>query len=99
MEHCCKEMQFFLEEEKISIGYSSRFRSYYINLKGSGAVQRIIYCPWCGKLLPKPLDNEYDLELSKLLNVPLDDITLDTYYSKSLPKEFKTEEWWKKRGL
>jgi len=94
-------MDFFLEESKISIGYSGKFRSYYINLKGSGGGQRIHYCPWCGKKLPKILDDEYDQELSKATGIAIDNITLDTYSSSNpnLPLEFRTDEWWKKRGL
>jgi len=98
--HCCQLMSEFLEESKVAIGYSERFKSYYLYLKGSDvASQRIYYCPWCGEKMPKPLDDEYDTELSKVLNINIDDITLDTYSDPEIPKEFKTDEWWKKRGL
>lgn len=92
-------MNFFLKENKVSIGYSKRFRSYYLNLKSSGGCQDIYYCPWCGKKLPKNLDNEYDTELSNVLKIPVDEISLYNYHDPNLPKEFKTDEWWKKRGL
>jgi hypothetical protein len=102
MDHCCNLMDEFLEENKVSIGYSERFRSYYIELKTSkSATQDIYYCPWCGKKLPKILDDEYDQELSKATGIAIDNITLDTYSSSNpnLPPEFRTDEWWKKRGL
>lgn len=99
MMYCCNEMVSFLEESKVSIGYSPRFRSYYINLKGSEGAQRINFCPWCGSSLPKALDEEYDEELSKVLNINKEDITLDTYHRNDIPPEFKSDEWWKIRGL
>jgi hypothetical protein len=94
-------MGFFLDENRVAIGYSKKFRGYYINLRSSSGCQDIYFCPWCGKDLPKILDDEYDQELSKATGIAIDDITLDTYSSSNpnLPLEFKTDEWWKKRGL
>jgi hypothetical protein len=101
MEHCCSEMSYFLQEQKVAIGYSKRFRSYFINLISSKyATQSIYYCPWCGNKLPKALDDEYDEALSIDTSIPLDDINLNTYSrDPRIPEEFKTDEWWKKRGL
>ena len=56
-------------------------------------------CPWCGNALPKALHDEYDQELAKVLNIPVEDINLETYSSADIPSEFKTDAWWKKRGL
>lgn len=97
--NCCKQMQYFLEEDKVAIGYSKRFRLYYIRLKGSDGVQTIHHCPWCGIKLPEILDDMYDEELSKALNIDKDDINIDTYDDPKIPSEFKTDEWWKKRGI
>ncbi|WP_425363531.1 DUF6980 family protein [Candidatus Tisiphia endosymbiont of Hybos culiciformis] len=98
-QHCCKSMEHFLEEGRVSIGYSAKWRSYYINLKKSVASQDIYHCPWCGTKLPTNLDDEYDNEVSKVMDIAVEDITLHTYEDPNLPEEFKTDEWWKKRGL
>ena len=99
-EHCCSLMQDFLEENKVAIGYSKKLRAYYIDLKTSKiACQTMYFCPWCGKKLPKILEDEYDQAISVKLSIPIGDITLETYDDPRLPLEFKTDEWWKKRGL
>ena len=99
MKLCCRELDFFLKEKKVSIGYNARFRSYYIPLAGLGGVQRITFCPWCGTKLPPALDDEYDEAISSILNIPIEEITLDPYHDPNLPAEFKSDEWWKKQGL
>lgn len=94
--HCCEFMDECLSDARIQIFYEPISREYYIPLIGSQAVQCIIYCPFCGKKLPSDLrnrlyeilENEYDIEPE-----------FDFKKTKGLPKEFLTDEWWKKRGL
>ena len=56
----------------------------------------INYCPFCGKKLPKWLDpedwilKEYGEDYLRYTSDPK---------RKEPPAEFKTDEWWKKRGL
>ncbi len=93
-------MQFFLEEEKVAIGYSAKFRAYFIELKDCNAgTQDIKYCPWCGRKFLEMLDKEYDKALSKALGIRPKDITLSHYTTSNIPPEFHTDKWWKKRGL
>ena len=96
MKDCCKILNNFLEENRISIGYNSKFREYYINLKGSDGYQLIKYCPWCGNKLPKNLRNNWFNILEKEFNIfnPFDD-----FESKKIPNEFLTDIWWKERKL
>jgi hypothetical protein len=89
--HCCKEMDFFLEENRVAISYINYERLYAIDLKSSNGLQTIYYCPWCGSKLPKVLDD-------KRLEI-LEELGFDEPYEQEIPKEFKTDEWWKKRGL
>ncbi len=99
-EYCCETMNEELESQKVAIGYNEKFRTYYIHLQGSkNGSCRIDYCPWCSSKLPTPLDEKYDEFLSKAIKIPVDEITLQTYQSKKIPPEFKTDEWWKKRRL
>ncbi|HSC25213.1 MAG TPA: hypothetical protein VLB80_03300 [Candidatus Babeliales bacterium] len=59
-------------------------------------IYEINYCPWCAKPLPKDLRDEW-------LEVLKEEYDLDDPDSKEqkklVPEEFKTDEWWKKRGL
>ena len=94
--HCCSLMNDFLNDGRVQIFYSPQTREYYIPLKKHMAVQCIFYCPWCGSRLPKDLREEYfDIIYDELHLEPEFKVT-DT---PGLPEEFKTDEWWKKRGL
>ena len=95
MKHCCNQMEFFLKEGKVSIFYDQRIRLYGIRLKESkNAIQKINFCPWCGAKLPVDLSDAFFSELSKALNKEASLFDLEV-----APVEFKSDEWWKKRGL
>lgn len=70
----------------------------------------IDYCPFCGIKLPKLLSDEYSIELEKVLGRKGYEALF--YYKdegafkecpvldrNKVPEEFKTDEWWIKRGL
>ncbi len=97
MEHCCEELNKFISEEEVNLFYSPQERFYGINYKPKtgGGVQLIKFCPWCGSKLSKDLIDEY----AKLVFDELGLDPLDRNYRKKLPSEFKSCEWWKKRGL
>jgi Zn-finger nucleic acid-binding protein len=59
----------------------------------SGGFEAMNYCPFCGAKFPERLDGE----LSKILQTEYGLESWKEY--KKAPKEFKTDEWWKKRGL
>jgi hypothetical protein len=94
MKNCCEQMDYFLTEGKVAITYQSDTRLYAINLKGSSAIQKINFCPWCGHLLPKDLSEEHFLEIVASFGREPNLDELD-----QIPTELKTDEWWKKRGL
>lgn len=96
-------MDLFLEDIRIPIQYAPSYREYDILMLENGncrknmlAVQGIDYCPWCSKKLPKSLRNKWFEMLEK--NYDLDDPDSEEQ-EKLVPEEFKTDEWWKKRGL
>jgi hypothetical protein len=96
MQYCCDRLNRYIEDRRIPINYSAKFREYYLPLGcKSSAIQLIDYCPWCGTKLPVSLNDEY-------ISI-LDEYGIDDYFDeeqlKRLPPEFKTDEWWKKRGL
>ena len=96
IEHCCERMDFFLKEEKVDIFYYKRWREYAIGMKnGTSAVQIIHFCPWCAAKLPESVsDKWFDILESE------HGIDTSTGAEKErIPEEFRTDEWWKKRGL
>ena len=113
-EVCCdrmwKEIGLFFKKElnrhnmlESSVWYEESTREYVLladkapdDYMGSP----ISFCPFCGSMLPSVLNPE-----DTILKEYGDDYvryTFDPLY-KELPadvrKEFKTDEWWKKRGL
>jgi len=92
MKHCCEELSFILDEDRTAIGYYEQYREYQLHIRNSDAVYNLIFCPWCGKKLPESLRGAFfDLIETEL--------GMDDYDPDKLPEEFKTDEWWKKRGL
>lgn len=94
--HCCELMDMFLKDPKIPLKYYPMAREYGMSLNHSSAVQLLFYCPWCGKKLPESLRDKYfDLLENEYHVEPEFDIQQDP----NVPAEFKSDEWWKKRGL
>lgn len=101
--HCCEWMSLFLKDSRVTIVYVPYCRTYaipqlsknqklYPITKGS----RINYCPWCAQHLPQNLINEWFDILEKEYQLDNPD---DKHQTLLVPEEFKTDEWWKKRGL
>ena len=95
MEHCCNEMNLFIENTRDPIKYHLVFRTYYIDYNTSNIIT-MEYCPWCGKKFPKELRDEFFDILEEEYQIETD---MGEYKETDLPKEFRTDEWWKKRGL
>ena len=99
IEHCCSLMDEYLLEGDIAIHYSPVLREYTIPVldgrdgsSSSGIVLR--FCAWCGKELPMSLRDEWFETLQSLGYDPgpwSDD--------PKLPEEFRTDVWWKGKGL
>lgn len=108
--HCCKFMDFLLDENKVAIYYNPIYKEYFIRLWSYPNAKHVIYyCPWCGHEFTPSLINEYFDTLQKEYNINYCDC-LDYYFEWheekpeeekeiELPEEFKSDEWWKKRGL
>ena len=98
--HCCLIMHYNTDKtdpENVSpCSYNPKFREYYLDaIIGHGA-EKITFCPYCGTKLPKGLSDEWFDILEK--EYGLDDPGMPDQKEK-VPAEFKTDEWWKKRGL
>lgn len=104
---CCDEIYNVLLGEndgncELHFGYDPVLRRYFIDVRSEygGAVQLIRHCPWCGKCFPRSLLNEFVEELKKKLNIKTNDIGFgELRERKDIPQEFKSDEWWKKRGF
>jgi len=71
--------------------YEAAVREYFIESCRHNAIYTIEYCPWCGSKLPSYLGSEHIDAIEEAGYTGFDD--------PNLPEEFKTDEWWKKRGL
>jgi len=101
---CCNEIYNVLLGEndgncELSFGYGPIFREYSIAVRPEygGTCQLIKHCPWCGKRFPGGLRDEWFDILKKEYNIEPEPSKLSK--SKDIPQEFKSDEWWKKRGL
>ncbi|MFI4983868.1 MAG: DUF6980 family protein [Rickettsiales bacterium] len=96
MEHCCNNMEYYVSENR-EISYDLELRRYVLRLANAknATCQLLFYCPWCGTKLPTSLADKW-FEILKVEYGLTDPIFDD---AEKIPKEFKTDEWWKKRGL
>jgi hypothetical protein len=102
-DHCCEGMRYLIEDPLAPIAYAPEIRSYaltipssYLGLNELCVSFIIAHCPRCGAQLPKDVADEWSEIVRKQFHITDE---LDEDQLKSLPQEFKTDEWWKKRGL
>src|ERR1700722_5993915 len=95
---CCDELIRSLNDCSNHLHYSRKYRQYGIRRVGSTSITCIDYCPWCGKKLPKSLDDEWDEVLKNEYGITIDN-PWDKKEMRKVPAEFLTDEWWKKRSL
>jgi hydrogenase maturation factor len=94
---CCDLMYESIIEDK-TISYNQIVRHYglhYILPNDIKCVSHLSYCPFCGSKIPKDLVREIFEILRKDYGIEDPDICEFT----NVPEEFKTDEWWKKRGI
>lgn len=102
-EYCCDDMKRLIQDDKSPLAYEPTRRLYSLVSDANSFKTKneicigfnICYCPKCGTKLPKALSNEWFKIVKKEFGIAngLDERIKD------LPQEFKTDEWWKKRGL
>ncbi len=91
---CCKNMEEAAYEYK-AIYLEEQVRGYSISSVPSGVSLTLIFCPFCGVALGKRLHKEYYDVLEKEYGIDDPDI----FNLSNVPEEFKSDEWWRKRGL
>lgn len=98
IKHCCYSMDYNINDSRVPITYIKIFREYAIPTFYDHAFLLINYCPWCTKKLPSSLKKRYFLTLHSKHNIR---ITMDNLEEKlsTLPREFTSDRWWKRRKL
>ncbi len=81
-----------MEDPRIPVSYDPIRREYSLD-GGETGYYVMNFCFWCGHKFPKNLSDEFCDIFNNVLK--LDENTPD----EELPEEFRTDEWWKKRGL
>jgi hypothetical protein len=101
--HCCKAMQLWVQDQDCPLSYSADVRYYTMSapkplMKKNDVwpCYTVSFCPNCGSQLPNDLVEE---RMNILENEYGIDDPYDPKQKKLIPQEFKTDEWWKKRGL
>lgn len=94
-DYCCDRMKQAFLSNDFSLGHEKRFAQTSCERRDGGVYWCWDYCPFCGKMIKDKL-KEYEKVLKQELRIndPWDDSTED-----EIPEEFKTDEWWRKRGL
>jgi len=92
VDSCCRSMDEAISETQI-VNYEPVDRTYGI-LWGKRRISFLSFCPWCGTKLKKRLNKEFCQALTEL-GIKSWDILDDS----TVPKEFRSDAWWKKRGL
>ncbi|HEX4068763.1 MAG TPA: hypothetical protein VHX42_01570 [Candidatus Babeliales bacterium] len=93
--HCCLTMDAGLSMAGTILYYDKQYREYGIKETRLTRGMLIDYCMFCGKKLPLSVRDEWFEILEKEYGLERP----GTGDRKKVPKEFLTDEWWKKRGL
>lgn len=102
MKVCCNELLEAINSDGYLLGYDQVRRTVYFGLLdyvpaldeiayNKGPIQKLVYCPFCGHKFQKSLWTRWYKELSRF--------GIESSFDENIPKEFLTDEWWKKRGL
>jgi hypothetical protein len=101
MIYCCETFRLHVEESRFAYCPIRRYYACYIkdeeHYGQDGYGQCILrHCPFCGARFPSDLytGDEYYDALEEAVGKEFCDIK-----EEEIPEEFKSDEWWKKRGL
>jgi hypothetical protein len=93
--HHCLELCSELLNDGSLLHYSPKYREYGLRIPKTTGYMLMNFCMFCGKKLPESVrDKWFDiLEKEYELESPMEQD------KKKVPRDFWTDEWWKKRGL
>jgi hypothetical protein len=100
---CCGDFAAAIADEGVPVGYSAADREWWLpvldtnpddprsNWRRPSALQLLSFCPFCGTRLPEDLGDQWlDAMAGMGFEAPFQD---------DIPEEFKSDRWWKERGL
>jgi len=99
-DYCCERMKKAFLSNKFELYFAKRYAETLCKRRESGAIfWKWDFCPFCSKNIKDKCD-KFEKVLKDELNIDTSskEFDWDTLDSQ-LPEEFKTDEWWKKRGL
>jgi uncharacterized protein DUF6980 len=101
--HCCTAMTLWVQDPDCPLIYDEKDRSYALTAPAALMKKNEVwmcyvvnFCPYCGVQQPSDLTEKRMEILENKYNI---DDPYDPKQKKLIPREFKTDEWWKKRGL
>ena len=100
MQFCCEALEYAVSREEIN--YDEIRGSFWFYFKRYGksrsyGLHCASYCPYCGAKLHEDLVDELEEILENEYGIMLCNVDLND--PNTLPEEFRSDEWWKKRGL
>ncbi len=92
-QHCCRAMKYAVEDPFCALEYLARLREYRMRGYASSGGIVVLRCFHCGTNLPESLRHLWYKILKKEygLEAPILDF-------RKVPKEFRSDVWWKKLG-
>ena len=103
---CCKSISKIINSNEFPIRYNPKYREYSLRLlfffEGlneqyissvihTSTIYLIQYCPFCGSSLPSSLRDEWFDTLEKM--------GFEDPWEQDVPEEYKSDAWWKEKGL
>ena len=103
---CCNELKISVTYEDMRrktglILYRHVWRDFSMqsgDITNKEDAYAIYYCPFCGTRFPRSLWDDWYSILDEEYHLTWGDEPLEEFLPK-LPPEFRSDEWWKKRGL
>lgn len=101
---CCKYIESLVSDPLSPLEYDPITRAYYLVAIPKGLRKKnevtiafdIEYCPRCATKLPESLEEKWSMIIKRKFKLSG---LLTEKQKKLIPEEYKTDEWWKKRGL
>ena len=102
---CCEGLRAIIKSPQCSLEYEPHIREYiltvpeYLRSKDKNIVYPtfvISHCPRCGAKFPESLCDQWHDIMEKEFGLKG---LIGPDEAKLIPEEYKTEAWWKKRGL
>ena len=98
-EYCCNEMKDTMECQKYDMYYDKKFSQTLCERRDGGVKWYWDYCPFCGKCI-KSKAKQYEKVIFDEFKINTKDENFDwNTLDQLLPAEFRSDEWWKNRGL